>query len=204
MAFVQPTPEQEACETATATFDRDRATWGFLPNYARTFALRPEAYRAWQQLNATIKSTMDQRRYELATVAAAAALRSSYCTLAHGRVLAEHFLPAEDVVRLVADRATAPLDPVEHAVVAFAEKVALHADRITEDEVDGLRAVGLTDEEIFDVVLAAAARCFFAKTLDATGTAADAVFREMPPDLVDVLTVGRAVADPPDVGVETR
>jgi hypothetical protein len=89
-------------------------------------------------------------------------------------------------------------------VVAFAEKVALHADRITEDEVDGLRAVGLTDEEIFDVVLAAAARCFFAKTLDATGTAADAAFREMPPDLVDVLTVGRAVADPPDAGVETR
>jgi hypothetical protein len=32
---------------------------------------------------------MDLRRYELATLAAARRLRSSYCCLAHGRVLAE-------------------------------------------------------------------------------------------------------------------
>lgn len=80
-------------------------------------------------------------------------------------------------------------------MVAFAEKVALHADRVTQADVDELRAVDLTDEEIFDVVLAAAARCFFATTLDATGTAPDAAFREMPPDLIEVLTVGRPIAD---------
>jgi hypothetical protein len=34
---------------------------------------------------------MDLRRYELATVAAAKRLRSSYYALAHGSVLAEQF-----------------------------------------------------------------------------------------------------------------
>jgi hypothetical protein len=34
---------------------------------------------------------MDLRRYELATLAAAMRLRSSYCALAHGKELAERF-----------------------------------------------------------------------------------------------------------------
>jgi len=195
MAFVRATPDQEACEPITTMFDHDRATWGFVPNFTRTFALRPDVYRAWQQLNATIKSSMDRRRYELATVAAAAALRSSYCTLAHGRVLAEQFLPAEGVIQLLTDRAAAPLDVVESAVVGFAEKVALHADQVSQADIDELRAVGLTDEEIFDVVLAASARCFFAKALDATGTAPDAAYRQLEPGLAEALTVGRPIAE---------
>jgi hypothetical protein len=57
----------------------------------------------------------------------------------------------------------------------------------------GCRDYGLSDEEIFDVVLAAAARCFFSKTLDATGTAPDAAFAQLPPPLRDALTVGRPI-----------
>ena len=49
-------------------------------------------YAAWRQLNGAIKANMDLRRYELATVAAARRLRSSYCTLAHGSVLMDEFV----------------------------------------------------------------------------------------------------------------
>lgn len=193
MAFVEPTPDREADRRVAEMYDQERAARGFVPNYARTFALRPEVYAAWQQLNGAIKSSMDLRRYEIATVAAASALRSSYCTLAHGQVLAERFLPAEGVVALVADRAAAPLDDTERAVAALAEKVALHADRVHQGDVDELRALGLTDEEVFDVILAAAARCFFAKTLDATGTTPDAAYRQLGAGLVEALAVGRPV-----------
>jgi uncharacterized peroxidase-related enzyme len=170
------------------------STRGFVPNFVTTFALRPEVYLAWKQLVTAIHSSMDARRYELATVGAAAALRSSYCTLAHGRTLAG-LMPPEGVVQLLTDREAAPVDDGERAVIAFAEKVALDADRIEQTDIDGLRSHGLTDEEIFDVVLTAAARCFFSKTLDATGTAPDAAFQELEPRLRAVLTVGRPIAD---------
>jgi alkylhydroperoxidase family enzyme len=99
-----------------------------------------------------------------------------------------------DGVIAVADGAdSAELDAVDRAVVAFARKVALHADQVTEQDIDALRAQGLADDEIFDVVLAAAARCFFSKTLDATGTLADAAFQELDPRLRDALTVGRPI-----------
>ena len=46
-----------------------------------------------------------------------------------------------------------------------------------------------------DVVLAAAARCFFSKTLDALGVLPDAHYRELDPELLDALVVGRPIAD---------
>ena len=60
-------------------------------NYERAFEARPDVYAAWGELLAAIKANMDLRRYELATLAAARRLRSSYCSLAHGKVLIEHF-----------------------------------------------------------------------------------------------------------------
>lgn len=41
------------------------------PNHGAAFATRPELLAAWQQLNGAIKESMDLRRYELATLAAA-------------------------------------------------------------------------------------------------------------------------------------
>jgi hypothetical protein len=79
----------------------------------------------------------------------------------------------------------------------FAEKVAADATGITESDVDALRGHGLDEREIFQIVLAAAARCFFSTVLDATGTEPDAQFRTtLDPGLQQVLTVGRAIAVP--------
>ncbi|HEU5191627.1 MAG TPA: hypothetical protein VFX14_18225 [Methylomirabilota bacterium] len=51
---------------------------GYVPNYAKLFGHRPDVLAAWGQLIAAIRGHMDQRRYELITIAAARALRSSY------------------------------------------------------------------------------------------------------------------------------
>jgi uncharacterized peroxidase-related enzyme len=161
-----------------------------VPNYVTTFAARPDVYEAWKQLNGAIKATMDLRRYELATLAVATALRSSYCSLAHGQVLADNFLSTDEVAALVT---TPPADPVDRAVMDFARKVALAADTITQSDVDTLRALGLSDEDVLDVCLAAAARCFMSKTLEATCTTPDSAYNSLPPNLRVALTVGRPI-----------
>ena len=78
----------------------------------------------------------------------------------------------------------------------FAAKVARDACSITEDDVQRLRDRGLSDRDIFDVAVAAAARCFFSKTLDAFGALPDAEFAELDPGLRDALTVGRPIEQP--------
>jgi alkylhydroperoxidase family enzyme len=162
-------------------------------NYERAFAERPDVYAAWQQLNGAIKAGMDLRRYELATLAAAQRLRSSYCSLAHGKVLLETF--GEPVREIALDRRSAGLDEVDLAVMDLAEKVVDDASSITDADRQRLRDLGLSDDEIMGVVLAATARCFFAKTTDALGVLPDASYRELDPELREVLVVGRPIAD---------
>jgi hypothetical protein len=65
---------------------------------------------------------------------------------------------------------------------------------VTREDVDELRRLGLSDSDVLDVVLAAAARCFFSTVLDALGVQADPAFSGLDPDLREALTVGRPIA----------
>lgn len=161
---------------------------GEASNLERAFALRPEVYAAWRQLATAVKATSDERRYELVTLAAARRLRSSYCSLAHGKVLAEDFYDFESVPQLPEG-----LDDADRAIMAFTEQVVDDATAITEADVEELRGHGLGDGEIFDIVLAATTRCFFSKTLDALGVQPDAEFAQLDPAFREALTVGRPI-----------
>jgi alkylhydroperoxidase family enzyme len=190
MAFVETIPGDDASGEVAEIYDGMRAQFGYLPNLARVFSLRPEVYRAWLQLNGAVKAP-DMRRYELATLAAARRLRSSYCSLQHGKVLAQEFLSFEEVPGLPEG-----LDAADRAVMELAEKVVDDATSVTQADIDRLRELGLADAEIVDVVLAAAARCFFSKTLDALGVAPDAAYADLPAEFRDPLTVGRPIEQP--------
>src|SRR5947209_8452196 len=100
MTFIETVPEDDASGAVQAMYDTDRAAFGGeLPNFTRAYSLRPEVYAAWRQLNGTIKGGMDLRRYELATLAAARRLRSSYCSLAHGSVLMDKDFVTPEALR---------------------------------------------------------------------------------------------------------
>jgi len=162
-------------------------------NARRAFDERPDVLAAWGQLLGAIKANMDERRYELATLAAARRLRSSYCSLAHGSVLIDKF--QEPVREIALDRRSAGLSEVDVAVMDLAEQVAADATALEDSDLQRLRDLGLSDTEIMDVVLTAAARSFFTKTLDGLGVRPDATYRELDPDVREVLVVGRPIAE---------
>ncbi|GAA0708737.1 peroxidase-related enzyme [Dactylosporangium roseum] len=195
MSYLDLPDEAEADAGAARHFAADRARFGHVMNYTRVFALRPDVLDAWAQLNRAIKAGMDDRRYELATLAAARRLRSSYCALAHGTLLRDRYFDPATLRRVALDHHDAGLDPVDVAVMDFAEKVAGDPTGVTAADVEALRRHGLTDTEILDVALTAAGRCFFSTVLDAVGVEPDADYRStLEPELREALTVGRAIA----------
>jgi uncharacterized peroxidase-related enzyme len=194
MTFIDTVPEDDASEAVRAMYDADRTAGGQVPNYTRACSHRPAVYRAWRQLISSINGEMDPRRYELATLAAARRLRSSYCALAHGSILLDGIVDAEQLTAIAQDHHAAGLDEVDIAVMDLADKVADDATAVTQADIDRLRDLGLSDAEIFDVVAAASARCFFSKTLDALGVQPDARFADLEPAaLREQLTVGRPI-----------
>lgn len=195
MSFIETIPEETADGAVAEMYEKLRDGLGYLPNYGKEFSHRPELFAAWTQLNTAVKRAMDPRRYELATVAAAVRRRSSYCTLSHGEKLLGLGSEPDQVVALAGTSTGSGLTEVEQAIVDYAIKVAEEPSSITQEDVDHLRRLGLSDAEIFDVASAAAARLFFTALADATGTQPDSRYRETMPDLVDALAVGRPVAE---------
>ena len=194
MPFVRTIPPSDAEGAVREMYDKVQAEQGSIPNWAHAFSLRPAVRAGWVSLITSIRPNLSTRRYELVTLAAARALRSTYCSLAHGKVLASQVFDAAAMREIASGDASAVLEPGEIAMMEFARKVVLGADRITESDVAALRSHGFADEEIFDIAATAAARCFFSKLLDALGVQADAGFQSLDADLRAALTVGRPVA----------
>ena len=194
MPYLPTVQPEEATGEVKEMYDADLAQKGYVANLTRAFSFRPDVEKGWLALKDAITSGMNPRLYELATVAAATALRSSYCSLVHGRILATDYYPASTVVSMAAEDTGDALDAADTAVVQFARKVAREADKNTQEDVDQLRGLGFSDADVFNIILAAAARCFFSKVLDATCTQADAVLRDTPDQLRAALTVGREIA----------
>jgi len=194
MAFIDGIAVAQASADVRAIYEKTQAPLAFVPNYAKIFSHRPQVLAAWSGLLASIRANLDPRRYELVTLAAARALRSSYCMLAHGSVLRRQCYSAAELAAIAKDTATAGLAPADVAMMAFAEAVARDASAITEADVRSLRAHGFTDAEIFDIAATAAARCFFAKLVDALGGEPDAIYAELEDDLKRQLTPGRPIS----------
>ena len=197
MAFIRSIPPSDAEGPVREMYERAQSQLGYVPNWAQAFSLRPHVMDGWVTLLRSIRDNLPVRRYELATLAAAQALRSSYCSLAHGSVLAEKVFTPAAVTAITTGDGDVPLDAGERAMMAFVEKVVRTAHEITRADIDELRSHGYGDEEIFDLTAAAAARCFFSKLLDALGVEPDSSFHALAPTLREALTVGRAIADQP-------
>jgi uncharacterized peroxidase-related enzyme len=204
MAFIETTSASDVAGDARAMYARQQSHYGYVPDYAKVFCHRPEIMELWARLLAGIKRPMGQRRFELATWAAAQALRSTLCSVAHGRALLQ-FFSAEDVRAMARGEVPASLTPAEAALMDFSRKVARDATTVTADDVQGLKRHGFDDGEIFDIAAAAAGRAFFTKVIESLGVRSDSTLQSMDPALRSALAVGKPIefVDPEVLADET-
>lgn len=197
MAFVKTVQENEAAGLLKELYDADLKNLGYIPNYSKTLSLRPEVLAAWQNLLKSFRTNMRLRRYELVTIAAATALKCTYCSLVHGTILSSNVFSPEEVTEIVKDFRNAGLEPAEVSMMSYAQKIIIDANQVTQEDIDELRSHGLTDEEVLDITFTATGRSFFSKTLDALGAVPDMQYNEIDEELRKTLTVGRSFPPKP-------
>ena len=92
---------REPAEThqVAALYAAEERGQGYVANFTKVFAHRPEVYAAWKTLSAAVQANMTLERYEVATIAAAQQRGSAYCGLAHARNLAQE-LGVETVTQI--------------------------------------------------------------------------------------------------------
>jgi alkylhydroperoxidase family enzyme len=74
----------------------------------------------------------------------------------------------------------ADLSPTDRAICRHAERVALTPAATTAEDIDRLRAAGLTDRAILDVNLVASLFAFFVRMADGLGVELEAIMEDPP------------------------
>jgi uncharacterized peroxidase-related enzyme len=131
-------------------------------------SLNPEAYMAWEALTKAICTSLGLRRYELVTLAAAQAIGSTHCRLAHGKKILR-IISEEQLLAIAKDFHDAGLSEAEVAMMDYAVRLSTDAAAMTDRDTQRLRELGFTDRDIVDVTMAAAARNFYSRALLAMG-----------------------------------
>jgi uncharacterized peroxidase-related enzyme len=178
---------------AAAYLEKDRAENGYVMNLERAWAWRPDVADGFAQVRRQLTQGTTLKPAELALLACvtARALGDSYCSIALGTRLAGiHGTAAVAEVLRGADPATST--PREAALRRWAEQVVRDPNGTTAEQVDSLRAAGLSDREIFEATVQVAFRLAFSTVNDALGARPDhELVIAAPPEIRAAVNFGR-------------
>ncbi len=160
-AWVRVPEISEVREDVLALFQKFQEKTGFVPNVARNFALMPEHFLRWFRyydflMRNEEQSHLSRKEREMIAVVVSSANECEYCLASHSAYLREitgdPILP--DV--LAANFRRAHLTPREHALLEFAHQITVDSAVMSSADVQMLRAIGLSDEAIFEAAQVAA------------------------------------------------
>ena len=195
--FLQTVAEKDATGAIAEVYAKEKAGAGFVPEAARCLSTRPDLPPLFDAFFDGIKANFSLERAGMvphhlrrreaphARPIARRSIRSGCSRSANRRRRCSR--------SSAADR-TAALTDKDMAMLAYAEKVTVAADRITQSDIDRLRAFGFTDRNIFDIALCASFRCMLSKMVDATGAVPEPAFHDSDEAFRKAMTVGRSLA----------
>jgi uncharacterized peroxidase-related enzyme len=156
--FPVPAPEQLP-ENLRKLFAKAQETIGFVPNVFRVMSYRPERLSAWfshfRSLHEPTENLGAAER-EMIAVAVSMANGCLYCLVAHGAALREALGDPVLADRITLDYRRADLDERRRAILDYAVKITQRPLECEESDIERLRDLGLTTEEVWDVAEIAA------------------------------------------------
>lgn len=192
MLIEEPPPD----EGRDAAYAADRDSDGYVWNVTRLWGWRPDIYRDFATLRASLmdSSSLTDRDWAVMVTAAASQLGDSYCSLAWGSKLAG-LTDAETAAQLIANEPAPALSEREQALAAWARRLVDDPNATAAEDVARLRAVGLDGREIFEATTFVAFRLAFSTVNDALGAEPDRQLRDAAPDPIrEAVRFGRPSA----------
>ncbi|MEP7274505.1 MAG: peroxidase-related enzyme [Acidobacteriota bacterium] len=164
--------EDQLPDNLQGLFRKARERIGFVPNVFRVYSFRPERLTAWfahyKQLHEPTEHLGAAER-EMIAVAVSMVNRCLYCLVAHGAALREALGDPILADRITLDYRRAGLDERLTAILDYAVKLTTTPHECLEADIVHLRSLGLTEEEVWDVIEIAAMYNFTNRMAHATG-----------------------------------
>ena len=127
---------------------------GFVPNVFSTYSLKPKRLRNFMAMYNEIMLSpagLSKLEREMVAVVVSSANRCYYCLVAHGAAVRQLSGDPELGEMMALNYRVAKLDARQRAMLDFAWKLTTAPNLVDDADRDGLRAVGLTNDDIFDL-----------------------------------------------------
>jgi len=127
---------------------------GFVPNVFSTYSLKPKRLRNFMGMYNEIMlspSGLSKLEREMVAVVVSSANRCYYCLVAHGAAVRQLSGDPELGEMMALNYRVAKLDPRQRAMLDFTWKLTTAPHLVDDGDRDGLRAAGLSNEDIFDL-----------------------------------------------------
>lgn len=147
--------EKEVPEGVRRLWAKAEAAFGFIPNVFRAQALNGDQFLSWWSyfnLLLNKEGHLSPTERELLAVVVSGINRCDYCAVSHGAALREYSGDARKADLVAVNWRQAHLTEREATLAAYAEKLTLHPAQVTPADLEPLRAIGLDDHAILEVV----------------------------------------------------
>ena len=135
---------------------------GFVPNVFLALARRPDEFRAFFAYHDALMEKpggLSKAEREMIVVATSSANQCHYCVIAHGAILRIRAKNPQIADQIAVNYRKADITPRQRAMLDFAMKVSMEADRISEQDFADIASHGFSDDDVWDI---AAISAFFA------------------------------------------
>lgn len=151
-----PLPDRDDVpEGVTRLWDKSLEAFGFVPNVFRAQAVNGEQFLAWWgyfNLLVNKEGHLSNADRELLAVVVSSVNRCTYCEISHGAALRTYTEDAVTSDLVASNWRQANLPEREAAMAAYAERLTLHPADVVESDLEPLRAVGLDDHQIVELI----------------------------------------------------
>jgi uncharacterized peroxidase-related enzyme len=127
---------------------------GFIPNVFLALAHRPDEFRAFFAYHDALmprESHLTKTEKEMIVVATSGVNHCPYCVIAHGAILRIYAKNPQIADQVAVDHRKADITPRQKAMLDFAVKLARAPEAATQEDLQALRALGFSDEDIWDI-----------------------------------------------------
>lgn len=156
MSWIETIDETEASGELREVYDRIAGERGKVSNIMRIQSLNPEAMQAHLDLYQAVvygDNGLSREERELLATAVSVTNGCEYCTNHHGVALNAYWDDEQRLERFTDDLEAVELSARRRALVDYAVDLTERPGAVEADDLEGLREVGVDDEEILAAAL---------------------------------------------------
>ena len=127
---------------------------GFVPNVFLALANRPDEFRAFFAYHDALmekESGLSKGEREMIVVATSAHNQCIYCVVAHGAILRIREKNPQLADQISSNYRKADITPRQKAMLNFALKVSKSSYEISNDDIEDMRELGFSNDDIWDI-----------------------------------------------------